>query len=97
MTKFSRTNVTNGAKYKTEAWKRYQAIKTRKKEEQEEATDGACNLQCVYSAPNQAKLIVLQLLIVKRSPEKLLYDRSSMETDTPIVDENCWKSKVAWS
>jgi hypothetical protein len=38
--------VTNGAKYKTEAWKRYQVIKSRKKEEQEEATDGACNLQC---------------------------------------------------
>jgi len=41
----SRT-VTNGAKYKTEAWKRHQVIKTRKKKEQEEPTDGACNLQC---------------------------------------------------
>jgi hypothetical protein len=49
-----------------------------------------------YSTPNQAKLVVLQLLIVKRSPEKLLYDRSSIETDTPIVDENCRKSKVPW-
>jgi hypothetical protein len=35
---------TVGAKYKTEAWKRYQVIKTKKNEEQEEATD--CNLQC---------------------------------------------------
>jgi hypothetical protein len=50
-----------------------------------------------YSTPNQAKLVVLQLLIVERSPEKLLNDRSSMETDTPIVDENCRKSKVPLS
>jgi hypothetical protein len=50
-----------------------------------------------YSTPNQAKLVVLQLLIVKRSPEKLLNDRSSMETDTPIVDESCLKSKVPLS
>jgi hypothetical protein len=49
MTKFSWTTysapsrtLTNGAKYKTEAWKRYQVIKTRKKE----AAAGACNLQC---------------------------------------------------
>jgi hypothetical protein len=50
-----------------------------------------------YNAPKQAKLVVLQLLIVKGSPEKLLYDRSSMEIDTPIVDENCQKSKVPWT
>ncbi len=53
MTKFSRTtlfrtllHLTNGAKYKTNAWKKYQVIKTRKKEEQKEAAAGACNLQC---------------------------------------------------
>ncbi len=38
--------ITNGAKYKTEAWKRYQVIKTGKKKKQEETIDGACNLCC---------------------------------------------------
>jgi len=49
-----------------------------------------------YSTPNEAKL-VLEVLIVKRSPEKLLNDRSSMGTDTPTVDESCRKSKVPLS
>jgi len=53
MTKFFQTTVFHApphyhqwAKYKTKAWKRYQVIKTRKKEEQEETTYGAYNLRC---------------------------------------------------
>ncbi len=50
----------------------------------------------MYTYSTEAKL-VLELLIVKRSPEKLLNDRSSMEIDRPIKHESCRKSKVPLS